>query len=285
MSTAIVVPLTHKQKQALESLQHSLGPVWDFLNTPGVTEIMVNPDGRVWVEDNQRGMYLTKHSLSEVSRHNIVATVASLNDREVHEEDPSVGGILPGFGARFHGIVPPAVSGSSFAIRIPSEFVMSLEQYVQSGVMSKQQARLILGCIAKCKNIIVAGGTGSGKTTLSNAILKRLANSNHRIMTIEDTPELRCEAPNWLAVYINRQTKYTYQRALKDALRMRPDRIIVGEVRDGLAMETLLEAWNTGHPGGLATIHAKSSKGTMTNRDVARPSGRPQARNPDCRGC
>ena len=164
---------------------------------------------------------------------------------------------MPGWGARVQASLPPIVEAPIFAMRKPSKLVFSLEDYVAKGIMSSSQAQFIEQAIRDRKNILVGGGTGSGKTTLANALLKVVAETGDRVYIVEDTVELQCHAENKLQMLVQPPI-YTWQRAIMDALRYRPDRIIVGEVRDGIAALEMLKAWNTGHPGGLATVHADS---------------------------
>ena len=254
---------SHAQQNAIELILHNLGPVAAYLDDPRVTEIMANDDGKVFVESHQEGMHDSGLHLTASARATIVNTVASINGDVITPENPEVAGVLPKYGARFQGVIPPACVAPAFAIRMPSARVITLEEYVASGTLTQQQAQAILWGLEHRKNFLVAGGTGSGKTTLANAILARLKDSPHRIMTIEDTPELRCEAPNRFQCFVDRNTEFDYQKALFVALRMRPDRIVVGELRDGLASLELLKAWNTGHSGGLATLHANSAKAAL----------------------
>ena len=148
---------------------------------------------------------------------------------------------------------------------------------MRQGVLDETQASLLWEAILSRKNILVAGGTGSGKTTFTNALLSVLATTGHRVMLIEDTPELSCDSPNMVAVRVNRQAAFDYQRALFVALRMRPDRLIVGELRDGLAALELLKAWNTGHAGGMTTLHANSARACLMRLEQLLQEQLPQA--------
>ena len=172
-------------------------------------------------------------------------------------------GELPLDGSRFEGMVPPVVTAPSFAIRKRASKVFSLDQYVDDNIISREQRQVIDRGIEERKNIIISGGTGSGKTTLTNAIIAGITETHpaDRIVTIEDTYELQCSAEN--VVPMHSSEKVDMQRLLKVTMRMRPDRIIVGEVRGAEAL-ALLKAWNTGHPGGCATLHANSPTGALT---------------------
>lgn len=267
-----------KLEQAIMLIEDALGPqLMELIHTPGVTEIMANPDGQVWIEDHKRGMWASELHLEESARDAIIRALASLSDDIIDENTPEVAAVLPGIEARFQGLIPPAVSAPAFTIRIPSVQAYSLVDYTKEGILEHAQLERLAYAIKHRQNIIVAGGTGSGKTTLANALLQSIANGPHRIMIIEDTPELKCTSPNTLAVRVNRQTNFDYAKALFVALRMRPDRIIVGELRDGKATLQLLKAWNTGHGGGLATVHANNARASLIRveqlleEEVARP--------------
>lgn len=179
--------------------------------------------------------------------------------KKSHSNDrtPSLAAVLPGCGSRFQGLLPPVVKHPCFTIRKKALQIFSLQDYVDKAILTTSQQKLIKAVVESRRNILVVGGTGTGKTTLTNAILEEISQTGHRIIIIEDTPELQCTAPNHLTFHIQPQL-YTMQHAIKDALRCRPDRIVVGEVRDGAALD-LLKSWNTGHNGGVSTIHANGA--------------------------
>jgi type IV secretion system protein VirB11 len=180
----------------------------------------------------------------------------------VTKDSPVVEGELPLDGSRFEGLFPPVVANPTFTIRKKAINIFTLDNYVRSGIMSPDQQQIICDAIANKKNILVVGGTGSGKTTLTNAILAELANiaGDERLVIIEDTSELQCLSKNKVMLRTNRNTNM--QHLLKATMRLRPDRIVVGEVRGGEALD-LLKAWNTGHPGGVCTVHANSCAGGL----------------------
>ena len=163
---------------------------------------------------------------------------------------------------RFQGFLSPdIVKNSSFCIRKHAKKIFNLDDYVQNKTMTKYQKEIIIQAIYNRKNIIVAGGTGSGKTTLVNALLFEIAKLNNRIIIIEDTKELKCDAENKLALISTKTT--SMEDLLRATLRSRPDRIIVGEVRGSEAF-TLINAWSTGHKGGISTVHSNSAFHTLT---------------------
>jgi len=188
----------------------------------------------------------------------IIGSVAHALLTEADEDQPIISGELPIGGHRFEGLLPPVVAGPSFTIRKRASRLISLEDYVRSAIMTVDQVDVIRKSIDARLNIVVSGGTGSGKTTLVNAVIAEMVHRapEHRLVILEDTAEIQCVAEN--AVSLHTTDSVDMARLLKSTMRLRPDRIIVGEVRDGAAL-TLLKAWNTGHPGGITTIHANSA--------------------------
>lgn len=252
------------EREAWELIRHQLTPLLPWLTSGDCTEIMVNDDGAVWVDTHSRGMHRVDVVMPESVRASIIKTVASAAGKLVTKTNPEVGDVLPVLGARFQGLLPPAAPAPLFVIRLPNTRHIPISEYIASGMLTHAQARKLGHAIATRRNIVVAGGTGSGKTTFCNALLELLGTTNHRVMVIEDTPELRCPAPNTFHARVSRNTPgFGYRDALFVALRFRPDRIVVGELRDGAATLEMLKAWNTGHNGGLTTIHANSAASTL----------------------
>jgi P-type conjugative transfer ATPase TrbB len=192
----------------------------------------------------------------------VIGTVAHALKSEVDTEQPIISGELPIGGHRFEGLLPPVVSKPAFTIRRRASRLIPLDEYVRSGVMTDCQASTIRSAISSKLNIIISGGTGSGKTTLANAVIAELVKSapEDRLVILEDTAEIQCAAEN--AVLLHTSDTIDMARLLKSTMRLRPDRIVVGEVRDGAAL-TLLKAWNTGHPGGVATIHSNTAMSAL----------------------
>lgn len=240
-----------------DALRIALAPIADYLNDAVIVEVMVNADGKVWVDALGKGMYDTGKVMYAEEIERIIRLVASSINSEVNDRHPSLAAKLPEWGARVQASVPPIVSAPVFSLRKPARLVYTLDDYVASGILDAADADVLRNAVKDRKNILVGGGTGSGKTTFVNALLKEISGTGDRLYIVEDNPELQCEALNRLEVLVQ-PPLYTHQRAIMDALRFRPDRIIVGEVRDGAALE-MLKAWNTGHPGGIATIHANST--------------------------
>src|SRR5690606_7903150 len=180
---------------------------------------------------------------------------------EVHAGAPRVSAELPGTGERFEGLLPPVVAAPAFAIRKPAVAAFTLQDYVAAGTMTATAADALRDAGAGRANLPVAGGTSTGKTTLTNALLAEVARTTDRVVLIEDTRELQCLTPNLVALR-TKDGVATLSDLVRSSLRLRPDRIPIGEVRGAEALE-LLKAWGTGHPGGVGTIHAGSAIGAL----------------------
>lgn len=235
--------------------------IGQWLEDPEVIEIMLNPDGRLWVERLGKGIGASPHHLDAANGERIIRLVAHHAGAEVHGRMPRVSAELPGGGERFEGLLPPVVAAPSFAIRKPASAVFVLADYVAAGIMSAVQAARLRRAVADRRNILIAGGTGTGKTTLANALLAEMALTGDRIILIEDTRELQCTAPNCVAMRTC-DGVVSLADLVRSSLRLRPDRIPIGEVRGREALD-LLKAWGTGHPGGIGTIHASSARGAL----------------------
>ncbi|MBP7340262.1 MAG: P-type conjugative transfer ATPase TrbB [Niveispirillum sp.] len=232
-----------------------------WLEDAAVAEVMLNPDGRLWLDWLDSGLIDTGAGLSAVDGERIIRLVAHHVGIEVHAEHPRLSAELPGTRERFEGLLPPLVSAPVFAIRKPAVALFRLNDYVSARVLSAAQADVLRQAVAARRNILVAGGTSTGKTTLVNALLAEEALSSERIILIEDTRELRCAVPNVVALR-TRDGVATLADLVRTALRLRPDRILIGEVRGGEALD-LVKAWGTGHPGGIGTLHAGSALGAL----------------------
>ncbi|MGD9658983.1 MAG: P-type conjugative transfer ATPase TrbB [Methylocystis sp.] len=243
-------------------LRTALGAqITEWLDDDSVVEIMLNPDGRLWLDRLTSGLEDADASLSPEDGERIVRLVAHHVGAEVHAGAPRVSAELPETGERFEGLLPPVVAAPAFAIRKPAVAVFTLDDYVAAGIMGPQQAAILRAAVVERSNILVAGGTSTGKTTLVNALLAEVAKSNDRVILIEDTRELQCAAPNLLALR-TKEGVATLSELVRSSLRLRPDRIPIGEVRGSEALD-LLKAWGTGHPGGVGTIHAGSALGAL----------------------
>ncbi len=257
---------SHRQSEAIlrgaRMLRTALGPaIARFLEDPAIVEVMLNPDGRLWIDRLSEGLADTGELLSAADGERIVRLVAHHVGAEVHPGSPRVSAELPETGERFEGLLPPVVTAPVFAIRKPAVAVFTLDDYVAAGIMTGDEAAILRQAVAARANILVAGGTSTGKTTLTNALLAEVAKSADRVIVIEDTRELQCAAPNLVAMR-TKDGVATLSDLVRSSLRLRPDRIPIGEVRGAEALD-LLKAWGTGHPGGIGTIHAGTSLGAL----------------------
>jgi len=245
-------------RRYLNMLQTAFGvEIMKLLEDDEVIEIMLNPDGQLIVEKLYKGKEPTGVFIPEERSDNIVKLVASFKNRIADDEAPEVSTEIPFKGARFQGWLPPIVAKPTFAIRKKAVHIFKLEDYLEKKSITQKACDVLKEAVKNRKNIVVVGGTGSGKTTFANALVSELNGSHDRILVLEDLPELQIKAED--VVFMCTSSHVTMRDLVKGSLRMRPDRIIIGEVRDGAALE-LLKAWNTGHPGGICTIHANSAE-------------------------
>jgi type IV secretion system protein TrbB len=268
-------------RRKLDALQHALGePILAALSEPLVVEVLANPDGRLVLDAFGSGRRDTGQRLSAEARERVIRLIADFVGEPVTRDDPRLSGVLP-TGERFQAFLPPVSPAPAFSIRKRPAAIYTLDDYVGRSVMTGDQRDALRSAAAEHRNILISGGTGSGKTTLANAVLAEPAFADDRVFLIEDTPELQCAAWDTVSVLTRRFPKVIgVVDLVRDALRMRPDRIVVGELREGAAALECLKAWNTGHPGGLTTLHANSAEDTLTRLEdllrevVAQPSRR-----------
>ena len=247
-------------------LRTAMGPeIAAALANPLTQEIMVDPDGALRLDILGEGRVETQVRIEPAQIERIIRLVASHVGGEATSERQIVSAELPGHGSgageRFEGLLPPVATGPCFAIRKPAARLYTLTDYVRDGLMGEGSAQILRDAVAGRSNILIAGGTSSGKTTLANALLCEMATRDERILLLEDTRELHCAAPDTVALR-TRPGSVTLADLVRSTLRFRPDRIIVGEVRGGEALD-MLKAWNTGHPGGIATLHANSAASAL----------------------
>ena len=226
------------------------------LEDPMTCEVMLNPDGRIWQErfgEPMKCIGTMRSGDAEVA----FRTLASLLGKTLSYDQPQLDGEYPG-GFRFSGALPPIVSAPAFTIRKPASRVFTLDEYVEAGILTEHQKDALCMAVSEHQNLLVVGGTGSGKTTLANALIAEMVRQfpDERHVIIEDTREIQCTAQN--AVFFHTTNDVSMTKCLKQTLRFRPTRIHVGEVRDEAALD-LLDAWNTGHSGGISTVHANSA--------------------------
>ena len=247
------------QDRRRQMLRTAFGPtIAAALTDPTVIEVMVNPDGKLWIERAAVGRQDTGERIGSSEAERIIRLIAAHVRREVHDKAPIVSAELPGTGERFEGVMPPVAPAPCFAVRKPADVVYRLDDYVASRIMSAPQSASLAGAVRERKNILVVGGTSSGKTTLVNALLAEIADLGERVVILEDTRELKCAAADCVSLR-TKPAVATLADLVRSTLRLRPDRIIVGEVRGAEALD-MLKAWNTGHPGGITTVHANSAE-------------------------
>jgi type IV secretion system protein VirB11 len=253
-------------ERRLEALRHALGPIaLAALEDPDVVEILANPDGQLILDRIGSGRTLTGETLTPEARDRVIRLIADYVGEPVLPDDPRLSGILPETGERFQGVLPPVSRSPIFSIRKRPARIFNLADYQDQGILTADQRIQIESAATNRQNILISGGTSSGKTTLANAILALAAFAETRTILIEDTPELQCSAWDQVALLTRRTPKpIGVVDLVRDSLRLRPDRIVVGEMRDGAAALETLKAWNTGHPGGLSTIHANSAHDALS---------------------
>lgn len=244
--------------------------VVELLHRPDITEIYVNDDGYIRYTSHEEGKVKSKIYLPPENVQAVIELAAGQDGKIVNEDIPSLSTEIRGYGCRFQGEIPPIVRHPQFNIHKKATRIFTLDDYVANGSLSAKYAEYLKEAIARRKNILVVGGTGTGKTTFLNAVLDSIAKISpyHRIISLEDLPELQCPADDYSPMFTKQYTgaggiKYNMTRLLADCMRRSPDRIVVGEVRDGAAY-TMLKAWNTGHEGGACTVHANSAEQGLT---------------------
>jgi type IV secretion system protein TrbB len=246
-----------------DKLYRDLGDeITTFLADNDINEIMLNPDGKLWIDRASSGQIATG-SINKARAYAILNSVAGIHNFVVTQHNPRLEAELPFFknmqGERFTGQIPPIVSGPCFTIRKKSTSVFTLDDYVRTRRTTEKQANTLRTLVRERRNILVCGGPGSGKTTVTNALIVEAVavDKNQRFLILEDLPELQCTAPNKVAFLTSNDVDMT--GLLRAAMRMRPDRILIGEVRGKEALD-MLKAWNTGCPGGICTVHANGTE-------------------------
>ena len=253
--------LARERRRAM--LRTAMGPdIASALADPLVVEVMVNPDGALRLDRLGEGRTDTGVRLDADQIERIIRLVAAHAAAEIHRDAPIISAELPPHaegraGERFEGVLPPVVPGPCFSIRKPAERLYTLDDYVADRIMPASTAEALRAGVTQRLNILIAGGTSSGKTTLANALLAEMAWVDARVVLIEDTRELQSPLPDTVALR-TRPGVISMTDLVRSTMRLRPDRIIVGEVRGPEALD-MLKAWNTGHPGGIATVHANSA--------------------------
>ncbi|MBU6407955.1 MAG: P-type conjugative transfer ATPase TrbB [Alphaproteobacteria bacterium] len=253
------------QARRRSALERALGPaIAAALAEPDVVEALINADGMLWIDRVGRGLARTETRLSPADREAAIRLLAHEAGETVGADQPLLATILPDSAARVQAVLPPLVSAPVLSIRKRPSAIYTLDDYVAAGIATAAQIETLRQSVIDRRNIVVAGGTGSGKTTLLNALLAEPAFRDARVVALEDTAELQLVGANVVQLLTRRTDPQVSMRDLvRTTLRLRPDRIVVGEVRDGAALD-VLKAWNTGHPGGLLTLHANSAADALT---------------------
>lgn len=255
---------TPTQTRQLSALRRVLGPtVLEALDDPTVLEVFANPDGGVWVDRVGEGMTQIGVIRPE-DTDAVIRLVANHMGETADSNSPFVSGTLPGTGERFQGTLSPVVMAPYFSVRKPPPVVFGLDDYVNKGSMTLEQCKLVRATIEAKQNIMLSGAAGTGKTTLANAVLAEPAFVKDRVIILEDTRELQCSSPNQVRMLTkNGEPEVTLTQLVRESLRMRPDRIVIGEIRGGEALD-LVQALNTGHTGSVSTVHANSARHALS---------------------
>ena len=255
------------RKRLIQKMQRELGDdVLKLLYDQNVNEVMLNDDGHVWTY-GVGGAIDTGIIMPAARSLSFLGTLASFYDKTIHAESTILAEVLPIDGSRVNGVIPPTADMPSFNIRKRAMRIFTLNEYVQQNRMTQTDLELIRDAIKTRKNFLVVGATGSGKTTLTNAILHEINElcPDHRIISMEDTAELQIPQKNKVRMYSDEHTPM--QKLLFSAMRQKPDRIVIGEIRNAAALD-LLKSWNTGHPGGVTTIHANSCMEALSRLEM-----------------
>ena len=254
-----------QERRLDELLKRQLGPrILAAIADPQITEIIVNEDGRLWFESYGSGMREAGLTLAPSQVESLIGTVAASLGTVANAANPIIEGELPIAAIRFEGLLPPVARKPCCVMRKPAQVLYTLKDYVRDQILSGAYGDVLRSAIDQRRNIVIAGGTGSGKTTLAGALINEMverSDPNERYVIIEDTLEIQCRAKNLAQLHTAEGADMT--RLVRTTMRLRPDRIIIGEVRGAEAL-ALLKAWNTGHPGAVTTIHANSGKAALT---------------------
>lgn len=247
-----------KTDRLMELLKYCFDDVNKYLNDDNVIEVMLNPDKKLWIDTLTEGRKNTGIIVEPSKAMSIINTVASHMKTVIDKKNPTLSAELPQSGSRFEAVLTGA--NPVFTIRKKAILVFTLDDYVKNKNLTEAQKSIILDSIKNKKNLLIVGGTSTGKTTFANACIEEISKLDERIVILEDTKELQSTAKDSVPL---KTTDYAdLKKLLKSTMRLRPDRIIVGEIRDGVALD-LLTAWNSGHPGGLTTIHSDSAIGGL----------------------
>lgn len=259
------------RERLIQNIENDLILLRPFLEDPDVTDITLNPDGRLFIQSFSRSKFEASFIFPEHQANSLFMDLSYYKNAVISDGNPFLNLTLPD-GNRFSGQLPPVVDGPTFTIRRRADKIFTLDDYVKAGSLSESQRKWLSDSVLKKKNIIVAGSTGTGKTTFANAVLAEVERltPEHRVFLVQDTDELQCNLPDVVRFWVTE--KVGYRDILRNILRQKPDRIVVGEVRGGEVAE-LLKLWNTGHPGGVSTIHADDVRETFQRIEDAYREG------------
>lgn len=263
---AEIVPLQPRDEQARRlqtSMRRQLGEFCRYLDDDQVVEISLNPDNKVWI-DRLGDPLRCVGSMQPEAAETFIGTVAATVRLVINYDHPSLKCRLPIGGSRFQAACPPTTPAWIFSIRRHASVVFPLTDYEERDIMTDLQHQAIVEALYNERNVLITGGTGSGKTTLVNSLLAHPHVSNHRLVICEDTPELIWAAQNVVSMQTNDAA--SMRDLVVIAMRLRPDRLIIGETRDGASLLEALKAWGTGHKGGITTLHANSARHALSSR-------------------
>jgi len=250
-------------ERQMENLLGDLEKLIPFFDNKAVTDVYVYSEGNVHTSEFGKGTCDAGVVLSHSERMRIINSLASVSGTPIDKWlRPTLESIIPKYNIRTTAIIPPWTVSPEITFRRPADKIFTMEEYLQDERISRQLYDKIVSHIEKRSNIVISGSTGSGKTTFTNACIKKMLDftPDERIYIVEDTPELQCTSPKKTQLYIRKDQAVS---AIQTALRWTPKRIIFGELRSGEVAVELLEAWNTGHPGNVTTIHADNASSTI----------------------
>ena len=251
-------------RRLMNNLLNDIAVLLPFFDLKTVTNVYVYGDGNVQVDDFEKGIYDPGINISVAGRMRIINSIASVSDTPIdYWARPTLEAIIPRYNIRTTAILPPWTESPEISFRRPADKIFTLEEYLSQDRISNAFYDLLVSHIEHRSNIVISGSTGSGKTTFTNACIEKMREftPDDRFYIVEDTPELQCRSKNKTQLYIRKEQAVL---AIQTALRWTPKRIIFGEIRSGEVAVELLEAWNTGHPGNITTIHADNAKSTVS---------------------